>query len=142
MQKCSSLIDSHVPSYNKPNFPNAVPQKACRPKFQPPTSVLKSEDSKDEGQDSGINVEPTSKEGLRKFLLHCPHCYTLKNCTLLNLSLLFFLYFKLLCTNYSRLEHCMLKLSITIKLLNFCDDTSCFFFPCSRNTESLRIASP
>ncbi|XP_062583892.1 roundabout homolog 1-like [Saccostrea cucullata] len=51
-------------SYNKPNFPNAVPQKACRPKFQPQLSVNKSEDSKDEGQDSGINVEPASKEGL------------------------------------------------------------------------------
>ncbi|XP_078326437.1 roundabout homolog 2-like isoform X8 [Crassostrea virginica] len=57
-----SQHDGHVPSYNKPNFPNAVPQKACRPKFQP--SVIKSEDSKDEGQDSGINVEPASKEGL------------------------------------------------------------------------------
>ncbi|XP_056010124.1 roundabout homolog 1-like isoform X5 [Ostrea edulis] len=56
---------SNVPSYNKPNFPNAVPQKACRPKFQPPPCVNKSEDSKDEGQDSGINVDPTSKEGLR-----------------------------------------------------------------------------
>ncbi|XP_056010127.1 roundabout homolog 2-like isoform X8 [Ostrea edulis] len=55
---------SNVPSYNKPNFPNAVPQKACRPKFQPPPCVNKSEDSKDEGQDSGINVDPTSKEGL------------------------------------------------------------------------------
>lgn len=69
LTQTSSLIDgtSNVPSYNKPNFPNAVPQKACRPKFQPPPCVNKSEDSKDEGQDSGINVDPTSKEGLRKF---------------------------------------------------------------------------
>ncbi|XP_061183722.1 roundabout homolog 1-like isoform X2 [Saccostrea echinata] len=60
-----SQHDGNIPSYNKPNFPNAVPQKACRPKFQPQLSINKSEDSKDEGQDSGINVEPTSKEGLR-----------------------------------------------------------------------------
>ncbi|XP_061183726.1 roundabout homolog 1-like isoform X6 [Saccostrea echinata] len=59
-----SQHDGNIPSYNKPNFPNAVPQKACRPKFQPQLSINKSEDSKDEGQDSGINVEPTSKEGL------------------------------------------------------------------------------